>query len=308
MPHLAHIANLWSLVGHPSSATEWSLEKKIKAIAAAGFDGITTRLTPDHRRFAEAAGLRYLLGFISTDDPAEFAERIREQKDAGAVHINVQMDNHDTPPALATKHWLAMVRAAEKIGGVVVSLEVHRDCCTETPEKTYEIAERYRRATGELIKLNFDFSHIASVKHLNPSNYVARLLDHPALVQHSEQIHFRPFNGNHCQVPVTYKGALTPEVKSFLMFVEATMKLWKEARSNKNKTMFACPEMGPYWPAGGGYNLSGLPPRVARRHRPPSRTRGGVAPGVTPGLRALSRSHLCPRCRSASSAPPASSS
>jgi hypothetical protein len=36
MPHLAHIANLWSLVGHPSSAKEWSLKKKINAIAAAG--------------------------------------------------------------------------------------------------------------------------------------------------------------------------------------------------------------------------------------------------------------------------------
>ena len=44
MPHLAHIANLWSLVGHPSSAKEWSLKKKINAIAAAGFDGITTRM------------------------------------------------------------------------------------------------------------------------------------------------------------------------------------------------------------------------------------------------------------------------
>ena len=104
MPSIAHIANLWSLVGHPSPAKEWSLEKKIKAIAAAGFDGITTRVTPEHRRLAEKHGLRHILGFISTDDPTEFADRLREQKEAGAVHINVQLDNHDTPPALATKH------------------------------------------------------------------------------------------------------------------------------------------------------------------------------------------------------------
>ena len=68
---------------------------------------------------------------------------------------------------------------AEKIGGIVVSLEVHRDTCTETPEKTYEIAERYHRATGRMIRFNFDFSHVAVVKHLNPGNYVERLLDHP---------------------------------------------------------------------------------------------------------------------------------
>lgn len=260
MPSIAHIANLWSLVGHPSPAKEWSLEKKIKAIAAAGFDGITTRVTPEHRRLAEKHGLRHILGFISTDDPTEFADRLREQKEAGAVHINVQLDDHDTPPALATKHWLALDRAAEKIGGIFPALEVHRDCCTETPEKTYEIAERYHRATGRLIRMNFDFSHIASVKHLHPGNYIERLLDHPELVQHSEQAHFRPFNGHHCQVPVTCRGALTPEVKSYLVFVEAFMALWKKAPANKNRTLFACPEMGPYFAGGGGYNITGLPP------------------------------------------------
>jgi hypothetical protein len=260
MPHIAHIANLWSLVRHPSAATEWSLERKIKAVATAGFDGLTTALTPEHRRLAEKHGLRHLLGFISSQNPADFPRLIRNQKESGAVHINVQLDDHDTPPALATKHWLKLERDAEKIGGVIVSLEVHRDTCTETPEKTYEIADRYHTATGRLCKMNFDFSHLASVKHLNPDNYVERLLDHPALLQHSEQVHFRPFNGHHCQVPVTYKGALSPEVKSYLVFVEALMRLWKKARGNKHKTMFACPELGPYAPGGSGYNISGLPP------------------------------------------------
>jgi hypothetical protein len=260
MPQIAHIANLWSLTGHPSPAKEWTLETKIKAVAAAGFDGITTALTPRHRRLAEKHGLEHLLGFISSDKPAEFAALIRAQKEGGAVHINVQLDNHDTPPEVATKHWIKMVRAAEKIGGVVLSLEVHRDTCTETPEKTYAIAGLYYDAMGELIKMNFDFSHLASVKHLAPGDYIARLLDHPALLQHSEQVHFRPFNGHHCQVPVTFRGKLSPEVRSYLVFVDALMKLWKKGSGNRAKTMFACPEMGPYAPAGGGYNISGLPP------------------------------------------------
>ena len=260
MPQLVHIANLWSLARHPSPAREWSLERKIKAIAAAGFDGLTTAVTPDHRRLADKYGLRHILGFISTDDPKEFIPLLRGQKAGGAVHINVQLDNHDTPPALATRHWIQLVRTAEQVGGVVVSLEVHRDTCTETPEKTYEIAERYHRATGELIKMNFDFSHLAAVKHLHPGNYIEFLLDHPALLQHSEQVHFRPFNGHHAQVPVTHRGELTPEVKSYLVFVEALMKLWKQGRGNKLKTMYACPEMGPYADGGGGYNITGLPP------------------------------------------------
>ena len=254
---IAHIANLWSLTGHPSLANEWSLARKIRAVADAGFDGITTRLTPEHRELAERHGLRHLLGFISSSDPAEFAACIRAQKEGGAVHINVQMDDHDTPPGVAVTHWLRMEREAERIGGVVVSLEVHRDTCTETPEKTYEIADRYHAKTrGQLIKLNFDFSHLACVKHLAPADYASRLLTHPELVQHSEQCHFRPFNGHHCQVPVTHRGALTPEVKDYLVFAREVMRVWKAAPANAERTLFACPEMGPY----GGYNVTGFPP------------------------------------------------
>jgi len=254
---IAWIANLWTLVHHPSREKEWSLERKIRAVAAAGFDGITTSLERRHRRLAEKHGLEHLIGYIASGNPDEFAQRIREQKEAGAMHINVQMDKHDTPPALAVKHWLKMERDAEKTGGVVVSLEVHRDTCTETPEKVYEIAERYHRATGRLMKFTFDFSHVASVKHLMPADYAARLLTNPALIQNAEQCHLRPFNGHHCQVPVTHRGVLTSEVKHYLAFAQKLMRIWKGGKSNVTRTLFACPEMGPYRE---GYNVTGLPP------------------------------------------------
>jgi hypothetical protein len=262
MPQIAHIAALWSLDGYPSENKQWTLEKKLRAIAGAGFDGAAGLLTPEHRRLADKAGLEHLLGYISSDDPTEFAEKIRSQKAGGAVHINVQMDNHDTTPGVATKHWIRMLREAERIGGVVVSLEVHRDTCTETPEKTYEIAERFHRATGEMIELNFDYSHFAVVKHLRTRDFIPRLLDHPALLRNSEQCHFRPFNGHHCQVPVTHGGRLTDEIRSYLIFVEAVLRLWATSARNRKRTFFACPEMGPYvgFGKGGGYNITGLPP------------------------------------------------
>jgi hypothetical protein len=262
MPEVAHIAALWSLQGHPSEGREWTLERKFQAIAEAGFDGAAGLLTPAHQRLAAKSGLRHLLGYISSADPGEFAAKVRAQKNGGAVHINVQMDNHDTPPAVAARHWIRMVRESRRIGGVVVSLEVHRDTCTETPEKTYEIAERFHRATGEMIKLNFDFSHFAVVKHLKTADYARRLLDHPELVQNSEQCHFRPFNGHHCQVPVTRGGCLTAEAKAYLVFAEALMGLWAGAPQNSERTLFACPEMGPYngFGRGGGYNITGLAP------------------------------------------------
>src|ERR1019366_6139296 len=234
-----------------------------------------------------------LLGFISSDDPGEFAARIRAQKEGGAVHINVQMDNHDTPPALATRHWIRLVREAERIGGVVVSLEVHRDTCTETPEKTYEIAERYQRATGEMIKINFDFSHFAVVKHLSPGDYAARLLDHPDLVQNSEQCHFRPFNGHHCQVPVTHDGRLTPEVRSYLAFARAVMKLWRSASSNRNRTLYACPEMGPLGGAAGGGAVTTS--RACRPHGPTPWRCARKSPGCGRGGRRSRRRDPAPR-------------
>jgi hypothetical protein len=261
MPRLAHIAALWSLEGYPTEKREWSLDMKMRAIADAGFDGVAGLLTPEHRSLADKHNLEHKLGYISSDDPGEFAAKVRAQKDGGAVHINVQMDNHDTPPATAARHWIRMVREAERIGVVVVSLEVHRDTCTETPEKTYEIAERYQRATGEMIKLNFDFSHFAVVKHLRPGEFARRLLDHPDLVRNSEQCHFRPFNGHHCQVPVTKDGRLTSEAVAYIAFAKALMKLWGSARQNRDRTLFACPEMGPHagFGKGGGYNITGLP-------------------------------------------------
>lgn len=140
------------------------------------------------------------------------------------------------------------------------SLEVHRDCCTETPEKTYEIAERYHKVTGKLIRINFDFSHFVVVKHLHPGNYAERLLERPELVQNSDQSHCRPFNGHHCQVGVVHKGALTPEVVSYLAFVRALFACWKKAPRNQDRTLFVCPEMGPYAVGGAGYNITGLPP------------------------------------------------
>ncbi|MCF3650075.1 hypothetical protein [Synoicihabitans lomoniglobus] len=260
MPQIAHIANLWSLVGHPSPRREWSLEKKIAAVAEAGFDGITTALTPEMATLCDKYELPHRLGFISTSKPADFADLIQKQKDAGAVQINVQLDDDFTKPSVAAKHWIKMVKIADKIGGLVMSLEVHRDTCTETPEKTYEIAKLYKKATGERIVLNFDFSHFAVVKHLGPDNYSSRLLDHPKLVQRSEQSHCRPFNGHHCQISVTHNGRLTPEVKSYLKFTEDLFRLWKAAPRNQDKTLFVCPELGPYWPGGAGYNITGICP------------------------------------------------
>jgi len=93
------------------------------------------------------------------------------------------------------------------------------------------------------------------VKHLAPP-FWQRLLVRPDLIQRAQQFHFRPFNGHHCQVPVTDgHGALSPEAQDWLPFLQKCLALWLKGEQG-GREMFAVPEMGS---ASSGYNLHQLP-------------------------------------------------
>ncbi len=252
-PFLRHIVNLWTLVWYPSREDEWPLERKLAAVKEAGFDGFTTQLTPEHARLADRLGL-LRIGYFSSGNPKDFKALLEQQRAAGARYINVQLADHDTPTNEAVSLALELM-AAGKALGVEPSIEVHRDTCTETPEKAYALADGYQKATGELLSMTWDYSHLAVVKHLQPP-FWDRLGVRPDLVQHAQQFHFRPFNGHHCQVPVTDgHGRLSPEFLDYAPFVEKVMETWLAA-APPGREMFAVPEMGPLWL---GYNLHGLP-------------------------------------------------
>ncbi len=251
---LRHIAALWSLVNYPTAKRPWSPERQIRAVKEAGFDGFATAATPELRKLADKYEL-VVIGYVCSAKIADFPALLRAQKEGGARFINVQMGRHDTLNPEALKMALALFKAAEKLG-VEPAIETHRDTCTETPEKTYALADAFQKATGRVLPLTWDFSHIAVVKHLHPGNYSERLLTHPALIQRSEQLHCRPFNGHHAQVPVTDgQGRLTPEVKDYLTFVEDLFRLWLKGKQD-GRELFVVPEMGPI---PGGYNISTCP-------------------------------------------------
>ena len=256
-PILRQFINLWTLAGYPTRATEWSLEKKLAVIKEAGFWGFTDACTTEHGKLARKHGLG-VIGFFASSNPKHFARLLRENKDAGAHHINVHLGKHDTSTAEALGLTMRLLDEAAKLG-VEVALEVHRDTCTETPEKTCALADAYQKVTGKLLPLTWDFSHPAVVKHLWPSDcYIPRLLTRPDLIRHSQQFHLRPFNGHHCQIPVTDgRGNLAPEFKDWLPFAEALLKMWLTGNRGTGREIFVCPEMGPLVPA--GYRLSGMP-------------------------------------------------
>ena len=81
-PRLILCAHTWSMVGYPRPGKEWSLNRKLRAIRNAGFDGVAAFVSPEIRAEADRFGLRLLSGF----DCADFAtcrERLREQRRLG---------------------------------------------------------------------------------------------------------------------------------------------------------------------------------------------------------------------------------
>lgn len=254
-PILRHIANLWTLIGHPSSEDEWTLDRKLIAIREAGFDGVCWAPSAELHDAAQRYGLIFV-GGMAPAHASEFPDQLRDLKRYGAHHVNVQLgsDSMLTPEALHLT--LALMEQAHDLD-LEPAIESHRGTCTETPEKLYALADAYQQATGKQLPISWDFSHFAVVKHLVPANFVERLLIRPDLIRHAQQFHFRSFNGHHVQVPITRgNGQLTQEVLDWLPFAEAVLRCWLEANRDNGREIFICPELGPQE---GGYALSTFP-------------------------------------------------
>jgi hypothetical protein len=253
-PRLVLCATTWSMVGYPTPKREWSVEQKLSAIADAGFDGVCAYITPELQAGAARRGLKLLSGF-DAGDLITTRQRLEEQRRLGVHFINIQLLDHDTPPAKAAALAVRLIKLSRSLG-LGVHIETHRATSTETPEKFTEIARLYRQATGELLPVTWDHSHFAVSKHVLPQEYSARLLEWPKLIQHSQLFHLRPFSSQHCQVPVTNgRGRLTPEFLHYLAFVEDLLLVWLQG-PRPGGELWICPEMGMTH----GYHVSTNPP------------------------------------------------
>lgn len=252
-PCIRHIANLWSLRDTPTAKKPWPLDRKIAAVKEAGFDGFTDLATPKHAKLAEKHGLM-IVGCFASAKPDEFRSLLQQNKDAGARYINIKIGAHDTTSSDAVRMALRVMLEGEAIG-LHPSIEIHRDTCTETPEKIYALAEGFQRVTAKPLRFTWDFSNIAVVKHLAPP-FWERLLVRPDLIQLSNQFHLRPFNGQHAQVPVTDgRGRVSPELEAWLPFAKKCFQTWLQG-NQAGREIIVVPEMGP---ASSGYNLHQLP-------------------------------------------------
>jgi sugar phosphate isomerase/epimerase len=164
-PVLKQFANLWTLSGQPAGRREWTLDEKFRRAKAAGFDAMGGGIGLDVAPLCQKHGLEYIC--YVNPNATNYASELEAASATRPARVNAQLCDHDTPPREAVRVWLKTEALATKMG-LLIDLEVHRDTATETPEKVDEIARLYRTATGRDLRLCFDYSHFAVVKHLAP--------------------------------------------------------------------------------------------------------------------------------------------
>jgi hypothetical protein len=149
-PQLKMVLNLWTLVGYPGpEKQEWSSRKKLEEAAKAGFDGIGRRAnSPFSVEDSKQLGL-LTVGACDIGSVKEVRSTLQDLKDIGARHINVQLCDHDTPLPKSLPIAVKIMEESKKLG-LKAAIEVHRDTCTETPEKAFALADAYQQKTGKI--------------------------------------------------------------------------------------------------------------------------------------------------------------
>ncbi len=253
-PKLTIALNFWTMWGYPSADAEWNADQRAAAIKEAGFDAIAYGPDPAIKEAIAKHGLRFG-GAFDASEVEQFEPKIKACLEIDNGPINCQLCDHDTPVEEAVEKTVELMKVSESLGAEV-HLEMHRDTCTETPEKQYAIIEGVLAKTGKKPRVNFDFSHPGIVKHLNPDNYAERLFEDIPCFQASTLWHMRPFNGHHCQIPITDgNGNFSPEYEDIRPFIKAALEHWL-AGPKPNNELWVVPELGP---TRGGYGLSCFP-------------------------------------------------
>jgi len=217
-PKIVFVANLWTLAGHPTPRREWSLARKVRAVAEAGFDAITAPASEELAALLAAHGLRFM-GFFSSSDAREFRPLLATQRAAGAELVNVQLGDDFTSVCEGARLARTLMREARR-QNIYAAVEVHRDTATETPEKPM------RLPTPMVVRPASYCAHVGSLpprgrEALETPLFNQVLLQRTDLIQAARIFHLRPFNGQHAQVPVIDgRGRRTPEFLTWLRFAE----------------------------------------------------------------------------------------
>ncbi len=112
-PKLHLCAAAWTMTNYPSAEKQWSMDRKVKAAKEAGFVGFSAGPQPEVAEACAKHGVQ-LVGGVDVGTVKEADEKMRLFHEAGAVHINVQLCDHDTDISKAVTVARAVVEAGDK--------------------------------------------------------------------------------------------------------------------------------------------------------------------------------------------------
>ena len=233
---LRFFATLWSLRGYPTEKREWSWPRKFAAIRKAGFEGV---MSPPRTELHDRGELAYLAisSVARADQIAPLFAAIRE---LGAEGLVVQLGRPDTSLDACLK--LARELAARgRECTVPVEFETHRNTFLETPERVAELAAAWSAEERGPLPVCYDFAHLAVVRHARAPFWPGFAAQREAIAR-ARCLHLRPFNGHHCQIPVTFDGRRrTPEYRVWLEFAA---EVFSALRAAGESGRIVVPELG----------------------------------------------------------------
>ena len=297
-PTLRHIANLWTFLEHPTAANEWPLRAKVEAIADAGFDGVCWGASPELSEELARQRLTFV-GGMATADEAAIVALLENEAAHGATHINVQLGHDETLLPDALRLTLTLMEHGRSLG-VLPAIETHRGTCTETPEKTYALADAYQQATGELLRLSIDLSHHAVVKHLTPDNFsqAACWFARTSSSLPSSSISVPSTATTRSSQSQTATANLTREVEEWLPFAEDLLSCWLRANAAIQTTRSSSARNLARYPAATASPPSPTPGKTPRSSALRSTSSGVASPRLSPLTPAADTSPASTRARS----------
>lgn len=249
-------ANPWTLTEYPDAAAEWSLGRKLEFFAEAGCTAVTfDAADAEAVRRQRALALR-LCGFFREPDGQSLDRNYLTQVEAGAETINCFLGTPAMPADEAVS-LLLRLQELEAEHGVACHVETHRATVTENPDFARQILLAAKEQSGTWPRICWDHSHLAVAKHFSIGELEPWLQPWDSgLVEASAQLHLRPFNGHHAQIPVIdHKDQFTPEFRDWWSFACRRLQQWSAAHSSGDE-LWIVPELGPVCH---GYGLSVFP-------------------------------------------------
>lgn len=255
-PRLEVLMSWWGMSGlgvQNDSASEWSMEEKVRRIAEAGYDGINGML-PEGKEAEQWHRLldQYNLSYSVNAYPKTAEELevfLRKAKSFGRVDfVNVQVMR----PFLVGEQAVQLLSDMEVLSrsaGIPAYIETHRGTITQDLLRTVEYAERLPE-----LELTIDFSHYVVAGEMRTvSDEAEELLQ--TLLPRTKSIHARVSNGEQVQIDIPILASLGEEaaaegefehsmLKHFHRWWLGGMRSFRQAAKEDKVLPFVC-ELGP---------------------------------------------------------------